>query len=71
MSDEFSRAVVCGVTLQIECPTCNHCQDEPVELPSDFRGTNWTLEIEDRYRECEACGQLIDCGFSAEIKEDE
>jgi len=70
LDPDYARAVVCGVILQIECPTCNHCQDDPCELPEDCGGTHWTLDTEDRYRECEACGQLLDCGLSAEIKED-
>lgn len=61
-------ALVSGVTVHLECPACN----EPLEdlrMEEDFVTGTWSTDAPDRFVMCEACGALVDRGFSAVIEE--
>ncbi|WP_137010134.1 hypothetical protein [Aquitalea aquatilis] len=64
MSGEFDfiPARLMPRCIEFVCPTCEHSQDQGIELAEDGSG-DFRVPVENRFVECEECGQLLDIGW--------
>ncbi|OVE46705.1 hypothetical protein [Chromobacterium violaceum] len=64
MTEEFDHAPARLLPrgIQFVCPVCEYSQDQDIDLDEDSSGY-FRVPVENRFVECEACGQLLDIGW--------